>query len=417
MSMQQVRQKHGAAAISVAAEHALEHEGWDPWTAVMLRYLRRLEFGRLTLDFWDGRCVRLKGRRPGPSGHLRFKCHRGIRRLVLGGDIGFAEAYMAGDCDSGDLVSAIEVFARNVPVLDRRVSGMAAVRLLNLLRHRFRANTRQGSRRNIAYHYDLGNAFYAHWLDPSMTYSSALYDSQEQSLEDAQTAKYARVADALDLRDGDHVLEIGCGWGGLAEYLASARGCRVTGLTLSREQLDFARRRIARAGLSDRVEFRLQDYRDVGGTYDRIASIEMVEAVGERNWPTYFSVLRDRLADSGVAVLQAITIADDRFESYRRNADFIQRYIFPGGMLPSPGLLRRLSDGAGFWMAGENRFGASYVRTLEAWRRRFAAAWPEIGGLGFDDRFRAMWTYYLAYCEAGFRAGAIDVGHYTLRRR
>jgi cyclopropane-fatty-acyl-phospholipid synthase len=275
------------------------------------------------------------------------------------------------------------------------------------------ANTKTGSRRNIAFHYDLGNDFYRTWLDASMTYSSALYSRPDQGLEAAQERKLARILALLEMEEGHRVLEIGCGWGDLAARLAKS-GCHVTGLTLSKEQLAHARALAQAEGIAGRTDLRLQDYRDVGGRYDRVVSIEMLEAVGERYWPTYFSTVRERLAPGGRAVLQVITIDEERFKTYRRSADFIQRYIFPGGMLPTRSIVAREAAQAGLRLVAEETFGASYALTLAEWRRRFFAAWPAIERLGFPPAFRRLWEYYLCYCEAGFRAGVIDVGLYVL---
>jgi len=280
-------------------------------------------------------------------------------------------------------------------------------------------NSRRGSRENIAFHYDLGNAFYAQWLDPHLIYSSALHATGGESLEEAQALKLQRIVELLDLKAPMSVLEIGCGWGALALALAGApgsRGTHVTGLTLSAEQLAHAQQRVAGERLEAQIELRLQDYRDVQGRYDRIVSIEMLEAVGERYWPTYFDTLRHRLKPGGLAVVQVITIADAHFEHYRTHTDFIQRFIFPGGMLPSPSAMKTLAERAGLTMETAVTFGESYAITLVEWRRRFLLAWPAIEALGFDTAFRRLWEYYLCYCEAGFRAGRVDVGLYTLAR-
>jgi cyclopropane-fatty-acyl-phospholipid synthase len=386
------------------------------WESVFQRALTHLRVGSLRVHFPDGRRQAIAGQEPGPEAELQIRDPRGIQRLIRGGDMGFAEAYMAGEVDSPDLTDLIELAARNESALAAALAGNKWVRAINSLRHLMRANTRRGSRRNIAYHYDLGNDFYREWLDPSMTYSSAYFGKGANDLSHAQTDKYRRMAELAELVPGKHVLEIGCGWGGFAEVAARDFGCRVTGLTLSTEQLAFARARMERQGLSDRVELRLQDYRDCEGKFDSIVSIEMFEAVGEAHWRKYFEVLRDRLHQGGTAALQIITIAEERFESYRRNADFIQRYIFPGGMLPTISALRQLGRETDLTVAGEEGFAASYARTLREWREAFLLAWPRIQPLGFDERFRRMWTYYLAYCEAGFRAGSIDVVHLKLQR-
>ncbi len=385
-----------------------------PWfDALLARLFAHLTVGRLTVITPDGDSTSSPSSRPGPDAVLILHRWRTLRRLIIGGDVAFGEAYVDGDWSSPDLVALIALAAANDEALRRTVSGFAPARMLNRLRHVLRANTRRGSRRNIMAHYDLGNAFYERWLDRGMSYSSGLYRRGDEDLEEAQTAKQDRVIAALDLRGGERVLEIGCGWGGLAERLGRL-GCRVTGITLSPAQHAFASARIQAAGLSDTVELRRQDYRSVTGTFDRIVSVEMIEAVGETFWPAYFTTLRNLLTAGGRAVLQAITIADDRFPFYVESPDFIQRYIFPGGMLPSPAILARFSSDFGFHLKTEELFGLSYAGTLREWRRRFADAWPDISLSGFDEPFRRLWTYYLAYCEAGFLAGATDVGIYTL---
>jgi cyclopropane-fatty-acyl-phospholipid synthase len=287
---------------------------------------------------------------------------------------------------------------------------------LDRLQHAFRRNTPRGSRRNIAAHYDLGNDFFAQCLDRGMNYSAALYSSTDLSLEEAQCAKLDRVTDLLELSGGEAVLEIGCGWGALAERLIAYHGCRVTGITLSERQLDFAKRRLSARGLDRLAELRLQDYRDTTGTYDRIVSIEMLEAVGAAYWRTYFDTLRARLRPSGIAVLQVITIGEKYFESYRRRPDFIQKYVFPGGMLPTSKIVGREVAKAGLSCRSKEFFGKSYGRTLGEWSVRFERAWPAIKALGFDDRFKRIWEYYLAYCRVGFESGFVDVGLYKIER-
>jgi cyclopropane-fatty-acyl-phospholipid synthase len=280
---------------------------------------------------------------------------------------------------------------------------------LHRVQHWLNRNTRKGSRKNISAHYDLGNAFYKEWLDPTMTYSSALFSTGAHDLESAQTAKYRTLALDLGIGPKDHVLEIGCGWGGFAEFAARDIGCRVTGLTISREQHDFAVARMAKAGLSDKVEIKLQDYRDETGKYDRIASIEMFEAVGEEYWPVFFGKVKDCLKAGGTAGMQIITINESAYPTYRKRPDFIQRYVFPGGMLPTPAILKSLGAEQGLSYLRERVFAQDYARTLAEWRKRFWGSWEKINPLGFDDRFKKLWEFYLHYCEAGFRAEYIDV--------
>ena len=299
--------------------------------------------------------------------------------------------------------------------LGASVDGSWAMRCADRLRHRLRANTRRGSRDNIAFHYDLGNDFYKLWLDADLNYSSGIYASGNESLEEAQAAKVARILDLLETEEGSRVLEIGCGWGALALAIAHRRRARVTGLTLSAEQLSHASRRVNEEGVHESVALRLQDYRDVRGSYDRIVSIEMLEAVGQAFWPDYFRVLRERLRPHGHAVLQVITIADEYFDRYSERADFIQRFIFPGGMLPSWGALQSQAKGAGLTIERAATFGQSYARTLSHWRERFLRAHEAVESAGFDASFRRLWEYYLCYCEVGFRSGRVDVGLYVVR--
>jgi cyclopropane-fatty-acyl-phospholipid synthase len=374
-----------------------------------LRLASGLVWGSLTVSIPDGRVLLFKGREPGLAAAMQIRDWSFAARLAKAGDLGFAEAYLRGEWDSPDLTAFIELFARNRALIETLLPNRPLVRIWQVFRHFLNRNSRSGARRNIHAHYDLGNRFYEAWLDRTMTYSSALFAPGDNDLASAQRRKYRALAEALQLQPFHHVLEIGCGWGGFAAFAAEEIGCRVTGLTISQEQYAYARERIAAAGLSDRVELKLQDYRDETGTYDRIASIEMFEAVGEAYWPTYFRQLRDRLKAGGLAGLQVITIRDENFANYRREIDFIRRYIFPGGMLPSPSILRDLGARFGVPVAGDHNFGLDYARTLSLWRERFRAAWPQLVPLGFDERFRRLWEYYLAYCEAGFRTGNIDV--------
>ncbi|PPD44078.1 MAG: SAM-dependent methyltransferase [Methylocystis sp.] len=381
---------------------------------VLRKVLAAMDSGRLIFALPDGTRVDCRGRSPGPEATIVIHNMSALRRLLFSGDVAFAEAFIRGEWSSPDLVSAIEIAALNGDDFMRAVEGSAPARFANWLAHRLRANSRAGSRRNISAHYDLGNNFYGAWLDPQMFYSSGLYRTGEETLEQAQQNKVELVLDILDARKGESVLEIGCGWGGLAAAMARSGAGAITGLTLSKEQLSHARAVLETHGCGAQTDLRLEDYRDTDGKYDRIVSIEMIEAVGREYWPVYFSTLRDRLADGGHVVLQAITIEDVRFEKYLATPDFIQRYIFPGGALPCPRALAEESERAGLRLETLETFGESYARTLVEWRRRFHENWSEIEGLGFDSSFRRLWDYYLCYCEGGFRAGAIDVGLYKL---
>lgn len=392
-------------------------------SSLLERFLRRalrsqladLACGELTVVLPQGGRLVARGRTSGPHAQLVLHRWRPLLRLATQGDLGLARSFRDGDWSTPDLVALLRFGAANDQQAGKRLQGSAWARLAARVAHLRRANTKRGSRDNIAFHYDLGNDFYAQWLDESMLYSSALYTRPGASLEEAQAERLQRIVQLVDAPAGANVLEIGCGWGALAVALAQQHDARVTGLTLSTEQLAFAQQRALQAGVAGQLDLRLQDYRDVQGQYARIVSIEMVEAVGEAWWPTYFATLRDRLAPGGHAVLQAITIADAHFDGYRRGADFIQHCIFPGGMLPSPSALREQATRAGLVLQEELLFGPSYAATLADWRHRFLTAWPAIEAQGFDLRFKRLWEYYLCYCEAGFRSGRVDVGLYTLR--
>jgi cyclopropane-fatty-acyl-phospholipid synthase len=386
------------------------------WMRMLASAVRHMAVGQLTLIGPDGGCEVIAATKPGPNATLRMRRVRAVRRLFTGGDVGFAESYLAGDWDSPDLAALIELAARNEAAMMEALRGFAIVRAWHRLHHLLRPNSRAGSRRNIADHYDLGNEFYRLWLDPTMTYSSAIFAEPHQKLSDGQITKYRRLAESLDLRPGHRVLEIGCGWGGFAEFTAANYGCHITGITLSQEQQRFAEARVERAGLKDKVDIALTDYRDVTGSFDRIASIEMFEAVGEAHWQTFFHKVRDLLAPGGLAALQVILIDEARFDVYRRSADFIQRYVFPGGMLPSPGAFTRAAETARLKIDETFHFGLDYARTLSLWQKEFQQAWPRVANLGFDARFKRLWEYYLAYCEGGFRAGSINVAQFRLVR-
>jgi cyclopropane-fatty-acyl-phospholipid synthase len=386
----------------------------SPLIGLALRIAARMRFGELAIELPDGTLHRFSGTEPGPAGHLVLHRERALRRLLTDGGAGFAEAYLDGDWDSPDLARLLELLARNEVAYAEFYYRRRWLGWLARLQHLVRPNSRRGSRRNIHAHYDLGNRFYQLWLDRSMTYSAALFPDPAAPLEEAQETKYRSLVERLQLQEGQSLLEIGCGWGAFAEFAAREFGARVTAITISEAQHAFAAARIQAAGLAERVEVRLQDYRDVEGHFDRIASIEMFEAVGEHYWPVFFGRLRELLAPSGRAGLQVITIADRHFDAYRQGVDFIQRHVFPGGMLPSPAALRSQIERAGLREIAPFTFGRDYARTLARWQERFQASWPQIQCHGFDQRFKRIWEYYLAYCEAGFRVGYTDVRQVTL---
>ncbi|MES0882231.1 cyclopropane-fatty-acyl-phospholipid synthase family protein [Roseibium sp. SCP14] len=386
-----------------------EMKGFPRLARMAANLALKIRYGSLQITFPNGRTFLIHGRENGPSGVLKIHDWRFFRMVVQAGDVGVGEAFMAGYWSSPDVTTFLELFCINQESTLEALQGRPFTRLLMSLRHWLNSNTKRGSKRNISAHYDLGNEFYKEWLDPSMTYSSAIYSGEASNLEQAQAEKYASLVRQTGIEENHTVLEIGCGWGGFAEHVAKTVGAHVRALTISKEQFDYARERIFKAGLTEKVDVVFQDYRDEKGVFDRIASIEMFEAVGEKYWPTYFKQLSRCLKPGGKAGLQIITIQDRMFDDYRRGTDFIQRYIFPGGMLPPPGRLREIGKSLGLNLTDQKIFGQDYARTLAEWRQRFRQAWPQISPLGFDDRFKRLWEFYLHYCEAGFRSGNIDV--------
>lgn len=403
---------HSPTALSAALD------GAPSAARAALRLLQRLRHGLLELQVPGGQTLVFG--QAGAAHELRARLELrnwSVAAAALrSGDIGFAETYIAGDWTTPDLAAVLRVMLANRQALEDIIHGSWAGRLLYRLRHLLRRNTRSGSRRNIHAHYDLGNAFYRLWLDETMTYSSAWFEGDAgRDLASAQRAKIARALRMAGVTPGARLLEIGCGWGTLAETAARDFGARVTGVTLSTEQLTHGLQRLAAAGLSDRAELRLQDYRDVAdGPYDAIVSVEMIEAVGREYWPTYFDALQRLLRPGGRACIQAIVIQDTLFERYVRSTDFIQQYIFPGGCLLSPAAFHEQARRAGLQVVDTLAFGRDYAETCRRWRRDFLARREAVLALGFDERFVRLWSFYLAYCEAGFDAGDIDVVQYTL---
>lgn len=387
-----------------------EAAGWRERLAqkAVLARLARLAAGRLEIALPDGRRL---GFGPGSTPEARLVVHhpRFFWRLLLGSDVGAGESFMAREWDTPDLPGLVRLFAANAAVLDAPSPFSRLAGLWGRLHHRRRRNTRPGSRRNVAAHYDLSNDFYGLFLDPGMTYSAALFEHPGQGLEAAQHAKLQAIAAKARLRPALRVLEVGCGWGSFAELAARLHGCHVTGLTLSEAQAGYARARLARAGVADRTEVRLEDWRDTAGSYDRVVSIEMLEAVGHEYLAPFFAAVDRLLAPGGTAVVQTITIADQRYDAYRRGTDFIRRYVFPGGHLPSLSVIARvLARHTRLVVRDVESLGPHYALTLRRWRERFAANRERVLALGFDDRFCRMWEFYLGYCEGGFEAGVLD---------
>jgi cyclopropane-fatty-acyl-phospholipid synthase len=383
----------------------------------LLAILSNLHCGRLTLTLPDGSQHQFSGAMSGPDSDLTIDTESALRRLLHDGKMGFCEAFMDGEASSQSLPTLIELAVLHDKYLENalktNIFKQAGLRLFHMLRR----NNKLGSAKNIAHHYDIGNSFYEAWLDPTMTYSSAVFDSETDDLTTAQLNKYKRLAELADIQPGDRVLEIGCGWGGFAKFVSQHIGAHVTGITISQAQLAYAEASLAEAGLQNKVDLKLMDYRDLQGRFDKIVSIEMFEAVGQAYWPVYFDTISRMLKSGGRAVIQSITIDHDAFQSYRDQPDFIQRYIFPGGMLPSMPMLQTPVAQAGLELVAENGYAPDYARTLQEWRARFLAAWPSLAGDKFDNRFKRMWELYLAYCEGGFRAGMIDVKQILLMHK
>ena len=373
-----------------------------------------IQHGCLRIVLPSGKSLYLGEKNAGePKAVLKLNNFNVIWESARRGTVGFAAAYMNEDIEVDDLVKLFEFFLLNRDQLVGTKPNFFRRAAHDMAYHISRRNTKEGSKKNISEHYDLGNDFYSLWLDPSMVYSSAYFTDESQTLTDAQWAKNHLVADMAGIKSGNRVLEIGCGWGAFAETVAKDYDAHLKGITLSIEQLKFAQKRMQDKGLSEKTELVIEDYRDTEEQFDHVCSIEMIEAVGEDHWPIYFKTVHERLKPGGTAAIQAITINEVDFEIYRKNVDFIQRYIFPGGMLLTEKAMQKQGDMAGLKLEKKELFGQSYAKTLRLWREQFEAAWPEIEKLGFDDVFKRKWIYYLCYCEAGFAENMIDVGVYS----
>ena len=392
-----------------------QHAHYPARVKLILRILAQLKHGALHLQLPDG--VSLHCGDDSYPITLHLHDWRMFDAVMKSGDIGFAETFIDGGWTTDNLTGLIELFIRNRQQVESLIYGTWWGSVLHRVRHLFNRNSRSGSRKNIHAHYDIGNDFYRLWLDPSMTYSSAVFvNGNADTLEQGQLAKYQRILKQLNVSKGAHILEIGCGWGGFAETAIRESQAKIHGLTLSTEQLHYAQQRLANLGKSDQADLRLMDYRDSDGQYDAIASIEMFEAVGEAYWPSYFECLARNLKVGGRACVQTIVIADELFARYRTGTDFIQQYIFPGGMLPSPSVFRAQAQKQGLRVVDEFSFGLDYARTLVEWRNAFKAQIEAVRAQGFDERFLRTWEFYLCYCEAGFRANSINVMQFTLER-
>ena len=375
----------------------------------LVSIISRIQFGSISLTTPDGTVHEFSAAGQGPSADLHLHNMEAVSRMLRDGKMGFCEAVMDGHATSRDMATLIELAVLHDEYIETNLQAGLLRRWGLKLFHMLRQNSKAGSAKNISYHYDLGNDFYSAWLDPTMTYSSAVFAEGDDDLSSAQLNKYKHLAQLADIQPGDHVLEIGCGWGGFAKYVTTQIGAHVTGITISKEQYAYAQQALEKAGVADKVDLKLIDYRDLKGRFDKIVSIEMFEAVGQAYWPVYFKTISNLLKPGGRAAIQSITIEHNAFEAYRSNPDFIQRYIFPGGMLPSMELLEAPVSDAGLQLVEDHGYALHYARTLAEWRDRFQAAWPDLATGKFDTRFKRMWELYLSYCEGGFRAGMIDV--------
>ena len=384
--------------------------------AQVFEMTKKMNSGRLDFELPDGRIFCANGKNAGPVSTLKIHNTDVFARLIREGDLGFCDAYLDGWWSTPDLQAFLDLMHADNDEMYDSFPGMGMVRAWEKFRFWLQSNSKSQARKNISYHYDLGNDFYKLWLDETMTYSSAIFKTGQESTENAQIEKYSSLINQMGAKKGDHILEIGCGWGGFAEFAAKERGLKVTGLTISKEQLKYAEKRIKDAGLSDMVNFKLQDYRDERGKYDGIASIEMFEAVGEKYWPIYFKTVKNSLKSGGLGCLQVITIDDKYFPQYRKSVDFLQKYIFPGGMLPSYTALIDQIRSADLEFIRSKEFGQSYSKTLRIWSQSFNSKWDKISEMGFDDRFRRMWNFYLTSCASFFFSGAGDVTQVTLKK-
>ncbi len=403
--------------MSAAETQSSEVSAGTSWQERLLtRILKNIEFGSIKITTPRNKILEFTGSKEGPNADIQLKSWRVLIRTIWGGHTYFFESFRRGEWETSDLYALLLFGELNETSVDKVMKSTIWRRLIEQVLHKLNQNSRKGSKRNIAAHYDLGNSFYQLWLDKSMTYSSALFEGQTTCLSEAQRQKYLRIANKIELKEGDKLLEIGCGWGGFAEIAAKEFGCQVTGLTLSKEQASSCKKRLKDSGIERKVDIRLEDYRDVKGLYDKIVSIEMLEAVGEKFWRRYFESIRDRLAPGGKAAIQTITIKDDCFESYKKNPDFIQQFIFPGGMLPTPSAIKHNVEAVGLKLTDTFYFGKSYIKTLHLWDQEFKKEWSRIEELGFDTNFKNTWTYYLNYCAAGFQSGRINVGQFLIQK-
>ena len=382
---------------------------------IVLNSLKNISYGKIQFINYDGKKTLLGKDNSGKTVTLRLKKPGLTFEIINKGSIGLAESYMRGDFDTNNLTDLIEIAAKNINKV-HKFSGILDFPLVNYFKKFFIKNTKKKSRENISKHYDLGNEFFSLWLDKTLTYSSAIFEDQKNDLENAQINKYKKLTSLTKLKPGDKILEIGCGWGGFAEFIGKNYDVELDCITISKKQYEFAKERIYKNGLNEKVNIQMLDYRDVNKKYNAVASIEMIEAVGQNYLPSYFKKIKDSLSEGGIAAIQAITIDDKIYDRYKLKTDFIQKYIFPGGFLPSKKEILKLSNQNGLYFDKCNSYGLDYSNTLRIWRSEFAKKWNSISQQGFDDTFKRMWNFYLSYCEAGFKAKNIDLIQFSMNK-
>ena len=383
---------------------------------LFLDVLAQSKYGSICVYKDNKSIFSFKGKLPGPDTNIKILKDKCISDFFLRGDLGWAESYIDGNWETSNLTDFLEWGARNFHEFSKYVRGKWFTILYLRLKHHLKKNSRTGSKKNISFHYDLGNSFYEKWLDESMTYSSAMFKNPQDNLHKGQINKYANLANITGIKENDKILEIGCGWGGFSSFLAKKYSANVTAITISKKQYEKAKQKIYEDKLTEKVDIKLLDYRNINGKYDKIVSIEMFEAVGEKYWSKYFDVLKKNLKSDGSIGLQTITIEDKFFQKYKKFPDFIQTYIFPGGMLPSVEEMDKVITSKGLHITNKTMFGNDYAKTIRIWSESFENSWGCIKSLGFSESFKRLWNYYLGYCEGGFKSGNINVGQFLIKK-
>ena len=383
---------------------------------IVFNILKDIGYGYLEIKTYQGRLVKFGNKDETLKASIKIKKPNFTFNLIKGGSIGFAESYMRDEFETDDLSNLIEITARNIKIIPK-FSGSLDLPIINFIKNIFIKNTKSRSRENISKHYDLGNEFFSLWLDKTLTYSSAIFEKKTQDLSEAQNNKYQKLINLINPKNGDKVLEIGCGWGGFAEYLGKKYDVKLDCITISKKQYEYAKERIYRCGLNEKVNIQIKDYRDLKDKYNSIASIEMIEAVGQNYLESYFKTLKGNLANNGTAAIQAITIDDSLFDRYKNKQDFIQKYIFPGGFLPSKNSINKYVSENGLTIKSYKSYANHYSSTLALWRNEFNKKWDLIKNQGFDSTFKRMWEFYLSYCEAGFKSKNIDLIQFSLQNK